>query len=103
MNGRRIYVISSEGFEPDEKSPNYPQEISRPYGRKREARNDNGLEIAPLMKGGQGGSYIWRPDESLPSGIYLVRAGIGGERGYERLSHRDVGAYSATKRIVYLK
>ncbi len=28
----------------------------------------------PLNKGGQGGSYIWTPDPSLLSGVYLVRA-----------------------------
>ncbi|MGC9315684.1 MAG: T9SS type A sorting domain-containing protein, partial [bacterium] len=32
---------------------------------------------APLIKGGArraGGSYYWQPDETLPSGVYLVRA-----------------------------
>ena len=61
INGRRVYVISSEGFQPDEKSPTYPQEIS-PY-----SRNDSGCE------------FIWQPEESLGSGIYFVSAKIGSE------------------------
>lgn len=35
------------------------------------------------------GQYIWRPDESLPSGVYLIRA--------------TVGKQSITKCVVYLK
>jgi hypothetical protein len=43
--------------------------------------------------------YIWQPDESLPSGVYLVRARVetGSINGVEA-----TGA-TATKRIVYLK
>jgi len=59
--------------------------------------------FAPLYKGGQGGVYIWRPDESLPSGLYLVHASVGANNGFDKLSRRNVGAYSATKRVVYLK
>jgi len=59
--------------------------------------------FAPLHKGGQGGSYIWRPDESLPSGVYFVRARSTGKEGFDKLSHRDVGGFVATARIVYLK
>ena len=48
---------------------------------------------APLIKGGaeqsEAGGLIWRPDESIGSGVYLVRATVGGE--------------SVTKRIVFLK
>jgi hypothetical protein len=33
--------------------------------------------------------YIWQPEKSLPSGVYLVRARLGGE--------------AITKRVVYLK
>ena len=40
---------------------------------------------------------IWRPDESLPSGVYLVRATVGG-RG-----DLNPTGKTATKRIVYLK
>jgi len=71
INGRRVSVISSEGFQPDEKSPTYPQEIS-PFGR-----NDGGRE------------FIWQPDETIGSGVYLVRAKIGDKDN--------------TKRVVYLK
>ncbi len=48
-----------------------------------------GTDVPPLHKGGQGGSYIWQPHESLPSGVYLVRA--------------TVGEKTATRRVVYLK
>ncbi|MGC9315597.1 MAG: hypothetical protein ACP5G4_08270, partial [bacterium] len=51
--------------------------------------------FAPLTKGGQGGFYIWRPHESLPSGVYLVRATIPGNKELQPLV--------STKRIVYLK
>jgi len=47
---------------------------------------------APLNKGGArraGGSYYWRPDAALASGVYLVRA--------------TVGANIVSKRVVYLK
>jgi len=69
----------------------------------------------PLTKGGQGGSYIWTPDESLPSGVYLVRARFDHVGLVSRLSDRggrgnlDPGGPStgsgtvATARIVYLK
>jgi len=40
---------------------------------------------------------IWRPDESLPSGVYLVRASVGG-RG-----DLDPTRTVATARVVYLK
>ncbi len=46
-------------------------------------------DVAPLNKGGQGGSYVWQPASSLPSGIYLVRARFGEQ--------------SVSKRVVYLK
>jgi len=38
---------------------------------------------------------VWRPDESLGSGVYLIRA------RFDRLS--DQGEESVTKRLVYLK
>ncbi len=72
VNGRLLRVISREGFQPDEKSPTCPQEISR------QARNDTKSE------------FIWRPDESLPSGVYLVRARVDGDR-------------TVANRVVYLK
>jgi hypothetical protein len=48
-----------------------------------------GEENTLLFKGGQGGSFTWTPDESIGSGVYLVRAKVSGE--------------SVTKRVVYLK
>ena len=67
INGRRISVISSEGFMPDEKSPTQSQEIS-PYGR-----NDNMSE------------FLWQPEDNIGSGIYLVRAKIGDESTSKRI------------------
>ena len=71
-------VISSEGSQPDEKSPTNAQEISR------QARNDNINQ------------FFWRPAASLPSGVYLVRA---------RFDTRSLSGVetTATKRVVYLK
>ncbi len=57
LNGRRIDFISTERS--DEKSPTYPNEISR------QARNDSMSE------------YVWTPGDNIPSGVYLVRAKIG--------------------------
>ncbi len=48
-----------------------------------------GNDISPLTKGGQGGSYVWRPDESLGSGVYLVRIVQDGQ--------------TYTKPVVYVK
>jgi len=79
VNGRLLHVISREGFQPDEKSPTYPQEISR------QARNDTKSE------------FIWRPDESIPSGVYLIRA------RFDSWSLSGAETIVATKRIVYLK
>jgi len=54
-----------------------------------------GMEV-PLLKGDLGGSFTWTPNESIASGIYLVRA---------RFDTRSLsGAETSTiKRIVYLK
>lgn len=52
----------------------------------RPARGKGGSETAPLRNE----TTIWTPDESLPSGIYLVRASVG-------------DGQMATKRVVYLK
>ncbi|MGC9315455.1 MAG: hypothetical protein ACP5G4_07480, partial [bacterium] len=60
--------------------------------------------VAPLMKGGQGGSYVWQPDESLPSGVYLVRARFGSaQRPDDGRGDLDPTEKTATKRVVYLK
>lgn len=53
--------------------------------------------------------FVWQPHESIPSGVYLVRAEIGGERGFDpegssaKLSRRDNSVHSITKRVVYMK
>jgi len=54
-----------------------------------------GTNSALLHKGGQGGSYVWQPDESVGSGVYLVRATFG--------PSTDSVTETATKRVVYLK
>lgn len=45
--------------------------------------------FTPLAKGEQGRYFLWRPDESIPSGVYLIRA-VTEEK-------------AVSKRIVYLK
>ncbi|MGC9314877.1 MAG: T9SS type A sorting domain-containing protein, partial [bacterium] len=53
--------------------------------------------------------FVWQPHESIPSGVYLVRVEIGGERGFDpegssaKLSRRDNSVHSITKRVVYMK
>ena len=42
-----------------------------------------------LRSGSELCEYIWQPDESIGSGIYLIRASVGSE--------------TSTKRVVYLK
>ncbi|HDR90903.1 MAG TPA: hypothetical protein ENN75_01505 [candidate division Zixibacteria bacterium] len=57
---------------------------------------------SPLLKGGsalepvRGGLFVWRPDPSITSGVYLVCA------RFDKLSDRGEGV-SHTKRVVYLK
>jgi len=53
-----------------------------------------GMEV-PLLKGDLGGSFIWQPAPSLPSGVYLVRAQIG--------STQRPGEQSTSKKIIYIK
>ncbi len=65
-------------------------------------------EKSPLSKGRTVrcldlGRLVWTPAPSLPSGVYLVRASVDDRKGFDKLSRRNVGAYSATKRVVYLK
>lgn len=84
VNGRLIHVISmlepvqNDNFQPNEKSLANPPEISR------KARNDNVSE------------FVWQPDESLGSGVYLIRASVLGEG-------HGVQPLIATHRVVYLK
>jgi hypothetical protein len=86
VNGRKIDVIARRA-EPNEAiSPNNRSSV--PLDTRRDAVSINNCE------------FIWQPDdESLPSGVYLVRARVGG-RG-DLAPTADDGA--ATKRIVYLK
>jgi len=49
---------------------------------------------SPLSKGDLGG-FVWQPDAALGSGVYLVRAVIPGNKGFQPLVQ--------TKRVVYLK
>jgi len=49
---------------------------------------------SPLSKGDLGG-FVWQPDENIGSGVYLVRAKVSGNKGFQPLVQ--------TKRVVYLK
>ncbi len=86
--------------------------ISAPVGAEIEIFDVNGRLVQPLTESvevrggayvnppstGSGGVYFeftWRPDESLGSGVYLVRATIPGNKGLK--------PFVSTKRIVYLK
>ncbi len=96
VNGRRVKTVT----EPVEVTAGFV--VSSDINAKHPSTS-SGSVFSPLTKGGQGGSYIWTPDESLPSGVYLVRA------RFDRLSDRggrgdlDPTGRTATKRIVYLK
>ncbi len=67
VNGRRVSIIPAKaGIQPPQQSAGFPIGVG------------NDIE------------YIWSPEETLPSGVYLVRASID-------------GVPTATKRLVYLK
>ncbi len=73
LNGRRIDVIPAKaGIQPPRQPAGFPIGVG------------NDIEC------------IWQPDESLPSGVYLVRATIGSSTG-------SGTEQSTSKRIVYLK
>jgi len=79
--------------------------ISAPAGAEVEVFDVNGRKIvesplAPLNKGGAeynevGGLFTWTPDETVGSGVYLVRATFG--------PSTDSVTETTTKRVVYLK
>jgi len=66
---------------------------------------------SPLSKGDLGGLIVWTPAPSLPSGVYLVRASVGGRGDLDpggpstlRQAQDTAGSGTvATKRVVYLK
>jgi len=102
VNGRRVKTVT----EPVE----VPIGVEATVGRLAKDTSTGSVSVfAPLHKGGQGGSYIWRPDESLPSGVYLVRATAGGRGdldpdGPSTSSGTVAGSGTvATARVVYLK
>jgi hypothetical protein len=83
LNGRKIDVIARRA-EPNEAiSPNNRSSV--PLDTRRDAVSINNCE------------FVWQPDESLPSGVYLVRARVGGRGDLAPTGQ------AATKRIVYLK
>ncbi len=83
LNGRKIDVIARRA-EPNEAiSPNNRSSV--PLDTRRDAVSINNCE------------FIWQPHESLPSGVYLVRARVGGRGDLAPTGQ------AATKRIVYLK
>jgi len=88
VNGRRVSVIGNYDQPVIARRASPDEAIS--YGCEKDCfgqspRNDNAGEV------------VWRPDESLPSGVYLVRASAGG-RG-----DLDPTGTVATARVVYLK
>jgi len=60
-----------------------------------------GVARARACQGRAGGSYYWRPDAALGSGVYLVRATVGPST--QTGCKQGSGTESITKRIVYLK
>jgi hypothetical protein len=83
LNGRKIDVIARRA-EPNEAiSPNNRSSV--PLDTRRDAVSINNCE------------FVWQPHESLPSGVYLVRARVGGRGDLAPTGQ------TATKRIVYLK
>ena len=83
VNGRKIDVIARRA-EPNEAiSPNNRSSV--PLVTRRDAVSINNCE------------FVWQPDPSLGSGVYLVRARVDG-RGDLAPTEK-----TATKRIVYLK
>ena len=94
VSGRRVSVIGNYDQPVIARRVQPDEAIS--YGCEKDCfgqspRNDNAGEV------------VWRPEESLPSGLYLLRARSAGKEGFDKLSHRDVGGFVATARIVYLK
>jgi hypothetical protein len=83
VNGRKIDVIARRA-EPNEAiSPNNRSSV--PLDTRRDAVSINNCE------------FVWQPHESLPSGVYLVRARVGGRGDLAPTGQ------ATTKRIVYLK
>jgi len=77
VNGRKIAQLPvGEGLKPS---------------RSLVTEQAGGSETTPLRNA----QFIWRPDESLGSGVYLVRANIVGNGGHTE--------ESVVKRVVYLK
>ncbi len=96
VNGRRVEAVT----EPDFMTPRVEVPVGGEATVGRLAKDTSTLRqaqgtansvsvFAPLTKGGQGGYYIWTPDESLPSGVYLIRV------------EQDSRTY--TKPVVYVK
>ncbi|MCD6418829.1 hypothetical protein J7M00_08625, partial [bacterium] len=77
-------------------APSIPRSLS-PQGERDDAlvgAGSEGQSPSPSREGFRmRGSFIWQPDESIPSGIYLVRATIPQQNK----------SVVCTKRIVYLK
>jgi hypothetical protein len=85
VNGRKIDVIARRA-EPNEAiSPNNRSSV--PLDTRRDAVSINNCE------------FVWQPDPSLGSGVYLVRARVDGRGDLAPTAGDGV----ATKRIVYLK
>ena len=72
--------------------------ISAPEGARIEIFNINGRSVAEF----DGGDQVWKPEASVGSGIYLVRARFD---YFDKLNNRltDRAGEEVTKRVVYLK
>ncbi len=82
VNGRRVATVTE--------LVEVPVGVEAGAGRLTKDTSTGSVSVfPPLLKGGQGGSYVWQPSPSIGSGIYLVRA--------------TRGEQEVTKRIVYLK
>ena len=70
-------------------TPTFGRGVS-PKGGHENIINDKIVPYWGKMSEGQKGGYIWQPDETISSGVYLVRA------------RTEIG-WTVIKRIVYLK
>jgi len=94
VSGRRVSVIGNYDQPVIARRVQPDEAIS--YGCEEDCfgqspRNDNAGEV------------VWRPDESLPSGVYLVRASAGGRGDLDPDGPSTSSGTVATARIVYLK
>jgi len=95
MNGRLVA---------DAEPANKPLAVEAGAGRLGKDTSTSSVSVKSPLSKGDLGALIWRPDPSLGSGVYLVRACFGPstQTGCKQGSGTSDGNI-ATKRIVYLK